>query len=85
MRLLITGGAGFIGSHIAEEALKAGHEVTIYDNLFSGKLDNVAHLKEQVTFIKGDIIRLGFSRSYPFVADLRIGIYGDQVKISPGV
>lgn len=50
--LLITGGAGFVGSHIAEEALKMGHSVKIIDNLRSGKKEN---LFSDTTFINGDI------------------------------
>ena len=41
MRILVTGGAGFIGSHIAERLLARGHEVAIVDNLSSGKRENV--------------------------------------------
>ena len=44
MRYLITGGAGFIGSHLAEALLKAGHEVTVVDDLSTGSLDNIRHL-----------------------------------------
>lgn len=44
MRALITGGAGFIGSHLAETLLAAGHSVTILDDLSTGTLENVAHL-----------------------------------------
>ena len=45
MRTLITGGAGFIGSHLAERLLASGHEVNILDNLSTGSIDNIAHLK----------------------------------------
>ncbi|MBI3264867.1 MAG: GDP-mannose 4,6-dehydratase, partial [Acidobacteria bacterium] len=45
MRALITGGAGFIGSHLAETLLRQGHEVSIIDNLSTGSIDNIAHLK----------------------------------------
>jgi len=45
MRILITGGAGFIGSHLAEACLARGDEVYIIDNLSTGSLDNIAHLK----------------------------------------
>lgn len=46
MRVLITGGAGFIGSHLAEAYLAKGHEVYIVDDLSTGSLENLAHLKE---------------------------------------
>ena len=45
MRVLITGGAGFIGSHLAEALLQAGHEVRVLDNLSTGSIDNISHLK----------------------------------------
>ena len=45
MRALITGGAGFIGSHLAEALLDGGHQVLVLDNLSTGSIDNVAHLK----------------------------------------
>ena len=43
MRCLITGGAGFLGSHLTDRLLEAGHEVVIFDNLITGRADNVAH------------------------------------------
>ena len=46
MRILITGGAGFIGSHLAEEYLKKGHEVYVIDDLSTGVLDNLSHLNQ---------------------------------------
>src|SRR6478736_963969 len=45
MRALITGGAGFIGSHLSEALLEAGHQVVILDNLSTGSIDNIVHLK----------------------------------------
>jgi UDP-glucose 4-epimerase len=45
MRVLITGGAGFIGSHLSEALLAAGHEVFVLDNLSTGSMDNIVHLK----------------------------------------
>ena len=50
MRALITGGAGFIGSHLAEALLDAGHEVDIIDNLSTGSIRNVGHLKSNPRF-----------------------------------
>ena len=45
MRYLITGGAGFIGSHLAEELLGRGHEVHVLDDLSTGAIENIRHLK----------------------------------------
>ena len=50
MRALITGGAGFIGSHLSEALLDAGHQVVILDNLSTGSIDNIAHLKGRAGF-----------------------------------
>lgn len=52
---LITGGAGFIGSHIAHLLLKKGQKVIIFDNLSTGNLKNLADIKDNITFINGDI------------------------------
>lgn len=50
MRALITGGAGFIGSHLAEALLDAEHQVVVLDNLSTGSIDNIAHLKARRGF-----------------------------------
>lgn len=50
MKTLITGGAGFIGSHLAERLIEAGHEVTALDNLSTGSLDNLANIMESPRF-----------------------------------
>lgn len=50
MRILITGGAGFIGSHLAEALLADGHEVFVMDNLSTGTIDNIAHLVSHPRF-----------------------------------
>jgi UDP-glucose 4-epimerase len=50
MRYLITGGAGFIGSHLADELLKRGHEVCVVDDLSTGSIANIKHLKQHKGF-----------------------------------
>jgi UDP-glucose 4-epimerase len=50
MRALITGGAGFIGSHLSESLLAEGHQVLVLDNLSTGSIDNIAHLKGRPGF-----------------------------------
>jgi nucleoside-diphosphate-sugar epimerase len=50
VRALITGGAGFVGSHLAERLLGEGHEVLVIDNLSTGSIDNISHLKANTGF-----------------------------------
>lgn len=58
MRTLVTGGAGFIGSHLSERLLRDGHEVICLDNFFTGSKDNIEHLMDnhQFELIRHDII-----------------------------
>jgi nucleoside-diphosphate-sugar epimerase len=60
MKYIVTGGAGFIGSYIVEELARQQHELVIFDNLFSGKMDNIKPFlkKKNVTFVKGSITDL---------------------------
>lgn len=57
MKVLITGGAGFIGSHLAERLLKNGHEVSVIDNLSTGSLKNIEGYRKHSSFdfVEGDI------------------------------
>lgn len=60
MRYLITGGAGFIGAHLAESFLADGHDVIIIDDLSTGSLDNLAKIADnpKLDFVEGDILNL---------------------------
>ena len=55
MRVFITGGAGFIGSHLCDALLKEGHQVSILDNMSTGSAANIAHIKDQIEIHQGDI------------------------------
>jgi dTDP-glucose 4,6-dehydratase len=63
MRVLVTGGAGFIGSHLCDRFLQEGHEVICLDNLITGNTDNIAHLAghPKFSFIKHDVTNYIFA------------------------
>jgi nucleoside-diphosphate-sugar epimerase len=63
-RILITGGAGFIGSHTADLLLSQGREVVVLDNLSTGKLENLNLQHPDLEFIEGDVLE------YPFLEEL---------------
>src|ERR1044071_7582146 len=66
MKVFITGGAGFIGSHLAERLLARGDEVLVLDDLSTGRMSNIEHLigRREVTY------RIGSARDEPLVVDL---------------
>ena len=55
MKILVTGGAGFIGSHITEYLVQRGDDVTVLDNLTTGKKENLAKINDKINFVNGDI------------------------------
>lgn len=70
MNVLVTGGAGFIGSHLCDALLTAGHKVTVVDNLVLGRLENIAHLQNMPHFtfyeedlLNGDVMKGVFRNS----------------------
>ena len=56
MRILVTGGSGYIGSHLVDTLCDAGHEVTVLDNLTTGKIANLAPRLDQIRFVNGSIL-----------------------------
>ncbi|MDX1763785.1 MAG: SDR family NAD(P)-dependent oxidoreductase, partial [bacterium] len=58
MRVLITGGAGFIGSNLAERLIQDGHEVVIFDDLSTGRMENLSGIQNhpRLTFVEGTIL-----------------------------
>ncbi len=75
-RVLISGGAGFLGSHLADHYLGAGYEVVAVDNLSTGSKKNIAHLKgnKSFSFIKADIVddlpKTVISKSYDIILNM---------------
>ena len=55
MKILVTGGAGFIGSHIAEYLVQRGDNVTVLDNLSNGKMQNMSKVSDDINFVNGDV------------------------------
>jgi UDP-glucose 4-epimerase len=70
MRVLITGGAGFIGSHLADHYVNAGHTVTLLDNFSTGSKGNIEHLDSKVTTVNGDIRNIDLIDLLTKVSDL---------------
>src|SRR3954469_7151908 len=66
MRILITGGAGFVGSHLADELLARGHAVSVLDDLSTGAIDNIRHLRHHPRFEYS----IGSCHERPLVAEL---------------
>ena len=70
MRVLITGGAGFIGSHLADHYVAKGDQVTILDNFSTGSKENIAHLAGKITTTDGDIRNVDLVEKLTKNADL---------------
>ena len=70
MRVLITGGAGFIGSHLADHYVAKGDQVTILDNFSTGAKENIAHLARKITTTDGDIRNVELVEKLTKEADL---------------
>ena len=97
MKIMVTGGAGFIGSHIVDRLLEEGNEVLVYDNLSSGKLDFISHHmnKKNFRFVKADLLNFdilnremqGIDLVYHVAAnpDVRIGASDTKIHIEQNV
>jgi len=59
MKVIILGGAGFIGSNLCEYLLKKKYSIKVIDNLSTGRIENISHIKKKIKFIKADISKKG--------------------------
>src|SRR6202023_2531016 len=69
MRFLVTGGAGFIGSNTVDELVRRGHSVVVLDDLSGGKEENLAEVRNKITFNKGSITDIEIIRRAIYEAD----------------
>src|SRR5438093_1561148 len=60
---LVTGGAGFIGSHLVDALLAHGHAVRVLDNFSTGRPANLAHVRQRIELIAGDLMDLSVTRT----------------------
>ena len=88
MKVLLTGGAGYIGSHTTLSLLEAGHEVTVIDNLSTGNLNNLKHIKNKIKFINCDLSKINNFKNlfknvdyiFHLAAFKHVGIAEDQPR-----
>ena len=64
MKCIVTGGCGFLGSHLTEKLLADGHSVIVIDNLSTGNLDNIKNFKKKIKFVKADILEIKKIKKY---------------------
>ena len=71
--MLVTGGTGFIGSHVVEQLVKLGAQVSVLDSMRDGKIKNIDYLKEKVSFIKGNCV---------FLKDAQMACEGQEIVMN---
>ena len=62
MKVMVTGGAGFIGSHLVDKLVANGDEITVVDNFSTGRFENLKHTQNQIEIIEGDLSDLNYLR-----------------------
>ena len=76
MRVLVTGGAGFIGSHLTRALVRLGHEVRVLDNLRSGRLANLKAIRKEIDGKRGEtlnefVLQFGKRERDEFILDIQ--------------
>ena len=94
MHCLVTGGAGFIGSHLVDLLLESGHRVSVFDNFSSGRRDFLSHHGDNIKIIEGDLLDLdavkaamdGIDIVYHLAAnpDIRLGTTVTDTDLNQG-
>ena len=79
-RYLVTGGAGFIESHVVDRLVAGGHQVRVIDDLSSGRLENLARVADRIEFIKEDIR----NRNAVIKASQTSGVSGEVFNVALG-
>jgi UDP-glucuronate decarboxylase len=69
-RVLVAGGAGFLGSHLTERLLKEGYDLTVVDDLSSGQESNLSSIIERIEFIRSDISNLDYTKPFDILINL---------------
>ena len=97
MKILVTGGLGFIGSHLVDMLISKGNNVVVFDNQSSGSLENLEHLKnnERLSLVKGDLLKPeeiesvldGVSKVYHLAAnpDVRLGESNTKIHFEQNI
>lgn len=78
MKILVTGGAGFIGSHLVEVLMDQGNEVTVVDNLHTGSLENLKAFKDKIKFIRKDCGKITAEDIGEIEGIFHLGIYSSS-------
>jgi len=72
-KYLVTGGAGFIGSHVVDESLRRGHAVKVLDNFSSGRRSNITHFADDIELVEGDV--RSYERAHNAVSGVDVVIH----------
>ena len=94
-RIMVTGGAGFIGSHLVDSLIERGHEVVVYDNISSGSKEFLSHCMDEIEFLERDLVSdenieeclQGVDHVYHVAAnpDVRIGADNTWVSVEQNI